>query len=110
MQNRDELERAINDINGFASRLDAINDPRFERRKAIQGAVSLLRAELSRQENAPLTWSERIKQMTVEEKATWLCDMDVCRISSISVEECNSYRHCTECMKNMLNSAAEVGK
>lgn len=59
---------------------------------------------------APLTWNERINQMTVEEKATWLYDMDVCRLSSISVEECNSYRHCTECMKNMLNSAAEVGK
>ncbi|MPM73977.1 hypothetical protein SDC9_120962 [bioreactor metagenome] len=67
-------------------------------------------AQITEMESKPLTWNERINQMTVEEKATWLYDMDVCRISSISVEECNSYRHCTECMKNMLNSAAEAGK
>ena len=32
-------------------------------------AVSLLRAELARQDATPLTWNERINQMTVEEKA-----------------------------------------
>jgi len=55
-------------------------------------------------ERKPMTWNERINQMTVEEKAKWLYDLDVCRVSSISIDECNSYRHCTECMRNMLNS------
>jgi len=57
----------------------------------------------------PLTWNERINQMTLEEKAIWLYNMDVCRVSSISIEECNSFRHCVECMKSMLASPYTEG-
>ena len=60
-------------------------------------------------EKGCVTWNERINQMTVEEKAKWLYDMDVCRVSSISIEECNSYGHCMDCMKNMLNSPYTEG-
>ena len=74
--------------------------------------VNLALAQIAEMESAekPLTWNERINQMTVEEKAKWLYDMDVCRVSSISIEECNSYRHCTECMKNLLNSPYTEGE
>ena len=58
----------------------------------------------------PLTWNERINQMTLEEKAIWLYNMDVCRVSSISIEECNSFRHCVECMKSMLASPYTEGE
>lgn len=61
-------------------------------------------------EKGCMTWNDRINQMTVEEKARWLYDMDVCRVSSISIEECNSYRHCTDCMKNLLNSPYTEGE
>ena len=57
----------------------------------------------------PLTWNERINQMTLDEKAKWLYDLDVCRVSSISIDECNSYRHCIDCMKNMLASPYPEG-
>jgi len=61
-------------------------------------------------EKGCMTWNDRINQMTVEEKAKWLYDLDVCRVSSISIDECNSYRHCTECMRNMLNSPYTEGE
>ena len=69
-------------------------------------------AQIAEMEKAqkPLTWNERINQMTVDEKAKWLYDLDVCRVSSISIDECNSYRHCTECMRNMLNSPYTEGE
>ena len=66
--------------------------------------VDLALAQIAEMESAekPLTWNERINQMTLDEKAKWLYDLDVCRVSSISIDECNSYRHCIDCMKNML--------
>ena len=104
-----EIERAIEQIKDHM-RVHRIGQyPHVYIADALNMALDALKEKLEREKN-PLTWNERINQMTVEEKATWLYDMDVCRLSSISVEECNSYRHCTECMKNMLNSAAEVGK
>ena len=57
----------------------------------------------------PMTLNDWLNGATVEEKAKWLYDMDVCRVSSISIEECNSYRHCTDCMRNLLNSPYTEG-
>ena len=58
----------------------------------------------------PMTLNDWLNGATVEEKAKWLYDMDVCRVSSISIEECNSYRHCTDCMRNLLNSPYTEGE
>ena len=57
----------------------------------------------------PMTLNDWLNGATVEEKAKWLYDMDVCRVSSISIEECNSYRHCTDCMRNLLNGPYTEG-
>ena len=78
-------------------------------REPVKTALTVLRAELDREKN-PMTWNERINQMTLEEKAIWLYNMDVCRVSSISIEECNSFRHCVECMKSMLASPYTEGE
>ena len=102
-----EIERAIQEFEDNAYHT-SMKPTISEASKAV--ALRILRAELSRQENAPLTWNERINQMTVEEKAKWLYDMDVCRVSSISIEECNSFRHCVECMKSMLASPYTEGE
>lgn len=74
--------------------------------------IDLALAQIEEMESAekPLTWNERINQMTLEEKAIWLYNMDVCRVSSISIEECNSFRHCVECMKSMLASPYTEGE
>lgn len=108
----DELERAIAYWEVFEKEIyEMPSHPVLEEQKEpTRIMLSALRSALDRERNEPLTWNERINQMTVEEKAKWLYDFEVCRIGSISIDECNSYRNCTECMRNMLNSPAEVEK
>ena len=64
-----EIERAIQEFEDNAYHT-SMKPTISEASKAV--ALRILRAELSRQENAPLTWNERINQMTVEEKARLL--------------------------------------
>ena len=69
-------------------------------------AIKLLRAELSRQENAPLTWNERINQMTVEEKAKWFdAHMDWCPF-----DICTENQNCEYCYAKFLASPYTEGE
>ena len=68
-----EIERAIDHFEDFLKNMrchETLLVP--EAIPSHELALKLLRAELTRQENAPLTWNERINQMTVEEKAEWV--------------------------------------
>ena len=66
-----EIERAIEHIEDnvrFLKTHPYVDDSL----RAHELALEALKEKLSRQENAPLTWNERINQMTVEEKAEWI--------------------------------------
>lgn len=65
-----EIERAIEQLESLMYEAGHKGD--VEDYNALKTAIELLRAELSLQENAPLTWNERINQMTLEEKARLL--------------------------------------
>ena len=111
---REELERAIAVIENqridFLERWDDFGGVNY----AYLLALAALRAELTRQENAPLTWNERINQMTVEEKATFLnrmaqnmyCPKEVirCRAVAFACEDC------ADCLKRFLNSPYTEGE
>ena len=75
-----EIERAIEYWEEFEREIDEM--PHIEileaQREPVRTALTVLRAEISRQENAPLTWNERINQMTVEEKVLFLSPMINC--------------------------------
>ena len=104
-----EIERAIKVLEeeyAFSLECDATQ----KRSSAYKTALTALRAELSSQENAPLTWNERINQMTVEEKVEWLNCTEFCRVTDIPIEECNSYNDCKECMRAFLNSPYTEGE
>ena len=74
--------------------------------------IDLALAQIEEMEVAgkPLTWNERINQMTVEEKVEWLNCTEFCRVTDIPIEECNSYNDCKECMRAFLNSPYTEGE
>ena len=75
---------------------------------AVKTALTLCRAELEREKN-PLTWNERINQMTVEEKAT-LFQHDDCFIYKLTgTAYCDRHLGCEECTKQFLNSPYTEG-
>ena len=61
-------------------------------------------------ERKPMTWNERINQMTVEEKVEWLNGSDYCRVTEIPIFECDAYKDCKECMRAFLNSPYTEGE
>ena len=61
---REEIEAALK-----YAKLQLALSTNDTKTRCFRTIVLVLRAELTRQENAPLTWNERINQMTVEEKA-----------------------------------------
>ena len=96
-----EIERAIEDFQRWAY-MEGISDSTYET------VIAALRAELSRQENAPLTWNERINQMTVEEKGEFFA-MFNCPISLQSGYDCSKHANCTECMTAFFASPYTEG-
>lgn len=115
-----EIERAAIEkaIKGFEHEIRSLknsaareyNRPKQERKIERETlAISLLRAELER-ENNPLTWSGRINQMTVEEKAT-LFQHDDCFIYKLTgTAYCDRHLGCEECTKQFLNSPYTEGE
>jgi len=111
-----EIERAIE----YIESMSPIDEQEGE---ALSAALKALRAELEREKN-PLTWNERINQMTVEEKARYLCNyVGQCvnergtppfkpcdKMYVLDTPKDGQYRDCLKCWEGYLNSAAEVGK
>ena len=58
---------------------------------------------------APLTWNERINQMTVSEKADWMKDNDFCIVMKLPENGCFEFNSCTECLETWLNSPYTEG-
>lgn len=71
--------------------------------------LKLLRAELARQDKKPLTWNERINQMTVEEKVEFLMSFENCANSVNPSFKCYASNDCDECLKKFLNSPYTEG-
>ncbi len=111
---REELERAIAVIENqridFLERWDDFGGVNY----AYLLALAALRAELSRQENAPLTWNERINQMTGREKAVFInrvargnfCPKWIiqCRAIAFACEDC------VDCLDAFLASPHTEGE
>ena len=72
-------------------------------------AIALCRAEVSRQENAPLTWNERINQMTVEEKADVAVILSKRCARALEKESCPDLT-CWQCFIEFLNSPYTEGE
>ena len=102
-----EIEYAIEQLERRADAVSSIGE--FEEYNALTTALAALRAELSRQENAPLTWNERINQMTVSEKADWMKDNDFCIVMKLPENGCFEFNSCTECLETWLNSPYTEG-
>ena len=78
--------------------------------------IDLALAQIAEMETAqtptlpPLTWNERINQMTVEEKAT-LFQHDDCFIYKLTgTAYCDRHLGCEECTKQFLNSPYTEGE
>lgn len=102
-----EIERAIQEFEDNAYH-PSLKPEIGEKAKAV--ALRVLRDELARQDARPMTWNERINQMAVEEKAEWMNCKDFCRVSEISIEDCNAFNDCKECMIALLNSPYTEGE
>lgn len=73
--------------------------------------IDLALAQIAEMESSekPLTWNERINQMTVEEKAT-LFQHDDCFIYKLTgTAYCDRHLGCEECTKQFLNSPYTEG-
>ena len=103
-----EIERAIEHIadNVRFLRTHSNVDNSLE---AHELALTALKEKLDREKNAPLTWNERINQMTIDEKVEWLNGSDYCRVTEIPIFECDAYKDCKECMRAFLNSPYTEG-
>ena len=69
--------------------------------------LSVLRAELEREKN-PLTWNERINQMSAEEKGEFFATFD-CRMTFDEDYDCGKHKGCKPCMIDFFNSPYTEG-
>ena len=74
--------------------------------------IGLALAQIAEMESAekPLTWNERINQMTVSEKADWMKDNDFCIVMKLPENGCFEFNSCTECLETWLNSPYTEGE
>ena len=98
-----EIERAIECFNNkvwsgelFESEVDMYN-----------AVIIVLRAELEREKN-PLTWNERINQMSAEEKGEFFATFD-CRMTFDEDYDCGKHKGCKPCMIDFFNSPYTEG-
>lgn len=78
--------------------------------RCFRTIISALRAELDREKN-PLTWNERINQMTVEEKVLMLNDLGLCLVGKDTpISNCKREDACTACLTEWLNSPYTKGE
>ena len=71
--------------------------------------VQALRAEQTRQENAQMTWNERINQMTVEEKADVAVILSKRCARALKKESCPDLT-CWQCFIEFFNSPYTEGE
>lgn len=75
-----------------------------------QSAQEILDEYFAEQDKKPLTWNERINQMTVDEKVT-LFQHDDCFIYKLTgTAYCDRHLGCEECTKQFLNSPYTEGE
>ena len=65
--------------------------------------IDVALAQIAEMESAekPMTWNERINQMTVEEKAKWMSERGYCPENFL---DCDMYEDCKACWKAVLAS------
>ena len=100
-----EIERAIECFNNkvwsgelFESEVDMYN-----------AVIGVLRAELEREKN-PLTWNERINQMTAEEKVLLFDSIISCMDCPAKTEWCNGSGRCNEALTLLMHSPYTEGE
>jgi hypothetical protein len=104
-----EIERAIQEFEDNAYH-PSLKPEIGEKAKAV--ALRVLRAEFARQDAKPLTWNERINQMTVEEKAKFIDNITTeCPyvLGYSRQNPCDHYEECQECWIEFLNSPYTEG-
>lgn len=78
--------------------------------------IDLALAQIAEMETAqthtmpPLTWNERINQMTVEEKAELYLDDDCVVFKLTKIGKCNVFKECEFCIAAFLNSPYTEGE
>ena len=98
-----EIERAIDDFNNYVEMgYGQYFRPSSE---STEIALTALKEKLEREKN-PLTWSEHINQMTVEEKAVFFSELFNCATCPI-IEECQ--HDCNTMLTKWLNSPYTEG-
>jgi hypothetical protein len=105
-----EIEYAIKQLERRADAVSSIGE--FEEYNALTTALTVLRAEFARQDAKPLTWNERINQMTVEEKAKFIDNITTeCPyvLGYSRQNPCDHYEECQECWIEFLNSPYTEG-
>jgi hypothetical protein len=102
-----EIERAIEHIADnvkFLKTHSYVDDSL----QAHELALTALKEMLSRDGNAPLTWNERINQMTVEEKADVAVIISKRCSTALEKESCPDLT-CWQCFIEFLNSPYTEG-